>query len=179
MASAFTHAFSAVVIGKAMSSRSHRLKFWLLGMFCAAMPDLDVIAFRFGISYSSMWGHRGFTHSIFFSVLFGIFIATVFFRKFKVGSDTWGKLSLYFFLCTLSHGFLDMLTNGGKGVALYAPFSAERFFLPFRPVLVSPIHASQFFGEWGMQVMISEFYWIWFPGMVFLAIIWLVRKAQA
>ena len=30
----------------------------LVGM-CAVLPDADVLAFRFGIPYESVWGHRG------------------------------------------------------------------------------------------------------------------------
>jgi len=30
------------------------------------------------------------------------------------------------------HGLLDMITNGGKGVAFLWPFTSERFFFPAR-----------------------------------------------
>ncbi len=34
---------------------------------CSVLPDIDVLAFHFGIPYASEFGHRGFTHSIFFA----------------------------------------------------------------------------------------------------------------
>jgi inner membrane protein len=38
-----------------------------------------------------------------------------------------------------THGVLDAMTDGGKGVALLWPFSVQRFFLPWRPIPVAPI----------------------------------------
>ena len=35
----------------------------------AVIPDLDVIGMRYGIPYGDMFGHRGFTHSLFFAVV--------------------------------------------------------------------------------------------------------------
>src|SRR3546814_3494529 len=35
-----------------------------LGAFCAIAPDFDVIGLRLGIPYGSMFGHRGFSHSL-------------------------------------------------------------------------------------------------------------------
>jgi inner membrane protein len=37
---------------------------------------------------------------------------------------------------------LDMLTNGGLGIAVFSPFSRERFFFPVQPIPVSPIGLS-------------------------------------
>jgi len=52
---------------------------------------------------------------------------------------------MYFFLATASHGLLDALTDGGLGVAFFAPFDNHRYFLPWRPIHVSPIGAGRFF----------------------------------
>jgi inner membrane protein len=59
------------------------------------------------------------------------------------------------------------MTNGGLGVALYWPFSAERIFLPFRPIQVSPIGVGRFFTEQGVAVIKSEFIWVLIPSFVF------------
>jgi len=163
MASAFSHAFSAWAIGKVLSAQKHGLKFWILGMLCAIIPDADVIGFYYGVPYHDMFGHRGFTHSFFFSAILGGLIPLLFYRRISIGSKAWWSLALYFFLCTASHALLDALTNGGLGVALFAPFDGYRYFFPFRPVLVSPIHAAAFFSEWGVRVILSELKWIWFP----------------
>jgi inner membrane protein len=70
---------------------------------------------------------------------------------------------LYLFLATASHGVLDAATDGGLGVALLAPFDAERVFFPFRPIAVSPIGASAFVSARGAAVLASELLWIWLP----------------
>src|SRR6267378_8050335 len=44
----------------------------------------------------------------------------------------------FFFLATASHGLLDAMTNGGLGVAFFAPFCDTRYFLPWQPIVVSP-----------------------------------------
>ena len=60
---------------------------------------------------------------------------------------------LFLFVSTLSHGLLDMLTNGGLGVALFVPMSNERYFFPWRPITVSPIGLSRFVSAWGLRVL--------------------------
>ena len=171
MPTIFSHAIFASSIGAAFGP-STSVRFWLLTPICAMLPDADVIAFKFGIGYSSMFGHRGITHSIFFAILVGVIVSTLFF--FRSEAPGW-KLSLYFAAVTLSHPLLDMLTNGGLGVALLAPFSNERFFFPWRPVQVSPIGAG-FFSERGAAVILSELVWIWIPSFIIAATGWLVRR---
>ena len=64
MASAFSHAVIALSIGTCFYRSEIPKRVWLVGMVCAALPDLDVIGFRLGIRYGDFWGHRGFTHSL-------------------------------------------------------------------------------------------------------------------
>jgi inner membrane protein len=78
-----------------------------------------------------------------------------------------------FWLCFVScasHAFLDAMTNGGLGVALFWPFSLERIFLPFRPIQVSPIGVGSFFTEWGLRVIASELVWVLLPALALGAI---------
>lgn len=56
----------------------------------------------------------------------------------------------------VSHGLLDTLTTGGKGVALLWPFSDERFFAPLQFIRVSPIGVGRFLSERGLAVLLSE-----------------------
>jgi inner membrane protein len=70
-----------------------------------------------------------------------------------------------------------MFTNGGRGVALFAPFSAERFFFPWRPIEVSPI-GLDFFSERGFGVISSEIIWIWIPSAIIFLFAWLVRRSS-
>jgi inner membrane protein len=59
-----------------------------------------------------------------------------------------------------SHGLLDAMTTGGLGVAFFAPFSAERYFFPWRPILVSPIGIERFLSPRGAAVLMSELQWV-------------------
>ena len=58
-------------------------------------------------------------------------------------------LWLSLFMATASHGVLDAMTDGGSGVAFLAPFDDTRYFLPWRPIPVSPIGVSRFFSGAG------------------------------
>jgi inner membrane protein len=176
MPTIFSHAIFATVAGKSAISKSVSVWFWVLTVLCAMIPDADVIGFSFGVKYESMFGHRGFTHSIFFAVLFGGIIAFLV-HKFLKSELPFAKLFIYFSLVTFSHLFLDMLTNGGLGVALLSPFSNERFFFPWRPIEVSPIGA-RFFSERGFSVILSEIIWVWIPAFVILGLAILVRKLR-
>ena len=145
----------------------------LTGAVCSIIPDLDVIGFRFGIRYSDMLGHRGLTHSILFAAALGALLS---FTLFRVGQgDNWAVF-LFLFLSTLSHTLLDMLTNGGLGVALLAPFSNERYFFPWRPIEVSPIGIGSFFSEWGVRVIFSELRWVWLPSAIVSALGYVARR---
>src|SRR5437660_9682736 len=93
---------------------------WVIGAVCSAIPDLDVIGFRFGIRYGDFWGHRGFAHSLVFAALLALLIVVLRFRHGATGMHA-PMLWLYFFLATASHGLLDAMTDGGLGVALFAP----------------------------------------------------------
>jgi len=62
-----------------------------------------------------------------------------------------------------SHGALDAMTNGGKGVAFFAPFSDGRYFLPFRPLEVSTLDLNRFMSAQGTNVLKSELLWVWTP----------------
>ncbi|MES2620474.1 MAG: metal-dependent hydrolase [Bacteroidota bacterium] len=176
MASAFSHAVAALAIGKLFSIRNIDKKIWLLGVFCAVIPDADVIAFKFGIPYESVWGHRGITHSLFFAVFLALAGTLFFYREEQRLSKRWFALFAFFFLCTASHAFLDAMTTGGLGVAFFAPFDNTRFFFPFRPIRVSPIGVANFFSEWGWRVLKSEFIWIWIPSFIIIMVSYSVRK---
>lgn len=138
------------------------------------IPDLDVIGFRFGIHYGDFWGHRGFTHSLTFAALLATLVAAAIVR---FQSDV-SRVSLFFylFLATASHDLLDAMTNGGLGVAFFSPFDNRRYFLPWRPILVSPIGVTRFFSHRGLAVLKTEIIWIWLPSILVIAIVMLSRR---
>ena len=164
MASAFSHAFVALALGKTHPSPIMTWPVLLVGMTCSIIPDLDVIGFYFGIQYGDLWGHRGMTHSLFFAGLLSAVLVTILYRGQARASQAW--ILAYLFLCTASHGVLDALTDGGLGVAFFSPFDSSRYFLPWRPLRVPPIGVELFFSHWGIQVLASELLWIWLPGLL-------------
>lgn len=176
MASAFSHAIASVAIGKLSFIEKTDKKFWLLGIFCAVIPDADAIGFKLGVAYESMWGHRGITHSFFFATVLAFAVTYFFFGAEKVGSKRWFFLFAFFFLTTASHPILDAMTTGGLGVAFFAPFDNTRFFFSFRPIKVSPISVTRFFSERGWEVLKSEFVWVWIPSFIVIALVKLAKK---
>ena len=176
MPTIFSHAFFAAVAGKSFFKKPVSFWFWFLTAVCAMIPDADVIGFRLGIAYGNMFGHRGFTHSIVFAILFGSFVAFLAHRFLKTGLSL-TALIIFFSLATFSHPFFDMLTNGGSGVALFAPFSNERFFFPWRPIEVSDI-GLKFFSARSFGVILSEIVWVWFPAIAIFVLTFIVRKIR-
>jgi inner membrane protein len=150
---------------------------WVEGALCSVIPDLDVIGFLFGIRYGDFWGHRGFTHSLVFAA---ILASAVVFLEFLGGLPKISRLSMwtYFFLATASHGLLDAMTNGGLGVASFAPFDNHRYFLPWTPIRVSPIGIGRFFTGRGSAVLRSELLFIWVPAGVLVVSAFLLRSRR-
>lgn len=164
MASAFTHALVGTVLGKVLKEgQKMPWRFWAGLAACSALPDVDVVAFPLGIPYDSPWGHRGFTHSLFFAAVLGWLALEVLRLGEKRFSKSWWVLWACFFLATASHSFLDAMTNGGMGIAFFWPFGDQRYFMPWRPILVSPVTIPGFFHERAFRILGSEFLWVWLP----------------
>jgi inner membrane protein len=157
VASAISHAVAAMGIGAIFAGPGIPRRVWVIGAMCSGLPDIDVIGFRFGIRYGDFWGHRGFTHSIVFAAIVATAALVLgFFRESPVSTRL--RILTYFFLAAASHGLLDAMTNGGLGVAFFSPFDLTRYFLPWRPILVSPISITRFFTVRGLAVLQSELF---------------------
>jgi len=125
------------------------------------LPDADVVGFRLGVHYADFLGHRGFSHSLVFAAILALSLVVL-----PTAGAHRRALWMYLFLATASHGLLDALTDGGLGVALFAPFDNSRYFFPARPIAVSPIGLSHFFSAGGMSVIASEAVWVWLPSVL-------------
>lgn len=176
MPSAFSHAAAGLGIAACFCGPETPRSVWALGALCAALPDVDVLGFRFGIHYGSFWGHRGFTHSIVFAALLAGAIVALGFRQGTPGLPP-GRMWAFLFLATISHGLLDMLTDGGLGVALLAPFDNRRLFFPFQPIEVASFGVGWLFTHRGAVVLASELRWVWLPSAALAALAWVVRRA--
>jgi inner membrane protein len=142
-----------------------------LALACAVLPDIDALGLWLGIPYEHPFGHRGFTHSLPFSVALagaGSLLAP------PLGAQS-STAFLVLFVSAASHGLLDALTNGGLGIAFFSPFSHRRTFLPWRVIEVSPLRPSALFSRHGLRVLCSEMRWVWGPCLVFGLLGWTMR----
>jgi inner membrane protein len=112
-----------------------------------------------------------------FAALAGSAIAWWAFRGEDLTKMKCGRASLmmFFVLAVASHLVLDSLTDGGLGVAAFAPFDDARYFAPWRPIRVSPIGAA-FFSPRGLLVLASEIVWVWLPALALVLLTRLYRR---
>src|SRR5262249_5716516 len=136
MCSVLTHPAVPLALSAVLPQEARSAPLLLAGIACSIIPDFDVIGFQFGIRYPTMLGHRGLSHSLAFAAALSAVLTFTLLRHRPEGS---GLICVFLFVSTLSHGLLDMLTNGGLGVALFAPVTNKRYFFPWRPIAVSPI----------------------------------------
>lgn len=168
MPTIFSHAAAGAVASRFVAAPGispRRLAAW--SALCAILPDFDVLGIPGVDLWNNAFAHRGLTHSLTFALFAGVVVATVLTRAAHT-RRVWLFLCAYFFLVTLSHPLLDMLTDGGPGVQLFAPFSDERLFFPWRPIAVSPLGAG-FFSARAWSVIASESLWIGLPLVTLLA----------
>lgn len=144
----------------------------VLGALCAVLPDADVVAFRFGVPYEHPLGHRGISHALVTAAPVAGVLAWALARR--VADVRPARLWLALAVAIGSHGVLDALTNGGLGVALLAPLTMERYFLPWQPILVSPIGVRRFFTAYGTAVLLNEALWVGLPSLA----LWLWARSR-
>lgn len=174
MPSIFSHPAPTLCLGLAAGRSFVPWRLLVAGLFCSLLPDLDMLGFRLGISYSDILGHRGLSHSLVFALGVGL-LAALAAPVLKSGRLAAGVV------CggsVLGHILLDAMTNGGLGVALWWPWSAERVFFTWQPIEVSPFSPKRFFSEWGLRVIKSEGLWIWLPSLTLAAAWRLCRTSR-
>jgi inner membrane protein len=115
-------------------------------------PDLDVIGMACGVPYGAPWGHRGATHSLAMGVVLGIAFALL---ARRTGGRSFAATAAVAIVVAGSHGVLDAMTDGGRGIALLWPWTNQRYFLPWRPIPVAPIGVGFLSGE-GLEVAAWE-----------------------
>jgi len=155
----FTHPVVALGLAPFFRGRLPGRRWIAAGALLTVLPDLDTIGFRFGIHYADLLGHRGLTHSITFAAVAALALAAL-------ARERRAPLFAYLFLCALSHGVLDAFTDGGLGVAFFAPFDDTRYFFPWRPISVSPIGLRRFLDGSALSVLRSELLWVVAPSLL-------------
>ena len=162
MPTVLTHPAVPLAIGLGLGKDVTSTPLLIAGVAVSMMPDLDVLAFRYGISYASDFGHRGFSHSLLFAAALALLGACAF-RYFH---SNFGRAFWFLFPAAASHGILDAFTNGGLGVAFLWPFSSQRFFTPAQVIQVAPLGISGLLSQRGVSVLLSELIWVWIPCII-------------
>jgi inner membrane protein len=171
--------FSHAIVGSTLVAcglRHPRATLVALGGVLAAAPDLDVVvgsAFGWGLDHPL--GHRGLSHSLIAAA--GLATLCTLAIRARPPERRW-HIWLVLALAAASHGLLDALTNGGRGVAFLAPFVDTRWHFPVHPIEVSPIGVWTFFSRRGFQVLTNEVLWLWVPCLAALAATWAVRRVS-
>jgi inner membrane protein len=133
-----TQIILGAAVGEAVLGRKIGNKAMLYGAIAGTIPDLDVLASFFTDTVSALEIHRGFTHSIFFSVLFAPVCAYIVtrFESYKNIKD-WAWL---FFWTFITHPILDTLTTWGT--QLFWPLDIR---LAFKNIfVVDPLYTLPF-----------------------------------
>jgi inner membrane protein len=156
----YTHAIVGLGLGRVCIRRRLPVLFWALAALLPTVPDFDALSFQ---PYGSIWGHRGWTHSLSFALVLGVITAAVTFRYFKM--KFW-LLAGLFFAITASHAVLDALTIGGFGIPFFWPFSSERFVI--WGLVPLPI-GMQWPDPWKYASIRGELLWVWLPTIALVA----------
>ncbi len=162
MPTIFSHPAPVLAAVLVVGVRKFPFPLIMFGTICSILPDIDVLGFRMGISYGDVLGHRGFFHSLASAVIMGIVgvLSAPLLHAGRVAAFCVGIFAV------AGHIFLDAMTNGGLGVAVFWPFDEGRHFFDWRPIEVSPLDLHVFFTRRGVQVMLSELHWVWLPCLV-------------
>jgi len=169
MPTILSHAAVPLALGLGSGAIPKRLFF--AGIVAAILPDIDVLAFRLNIAYSHALGHRGITHSVVFALALA-FMALACAKQLRSSRTI---AFAFVGLSAVSHGLLDMITNGGLGIALWWPWSSERFFAPWQVIEVAPLSLDRALGARGVAVLQSELLWVWLPAAAVAAAIYIGR----
>ena len=114
----------------------------VVGAVVATIPDLDVALHLFYDKFEMLSIHRGFSHSIAFSIV-GSLIVAFFLSKIKLFRTIKFRILLMFaWLCLFTHMLLDTFT--AYGTQLFLPFSDRRLGLDSINV-VDPIYTVPLF----------------------------------
>jgi inner membrane protein len=170
MPSIFSHPVVPLALGFGLGSSVIPTPLLIAGIVVSILPDADVLPFPGRVHFSSSFAHRGLTHSLAFAALMALIGALAFWDS----SGGFVKPFVFLFVSAASHGILDAFTNGGRGIAFLWPLSAERYFAPVRPIVVSPMGFG-FFSMRGVYTLISELFWLWIPGILLAVGLTIVR----
>jgi inner membrane protein len=98
-------------VGEAVLGKKIGNKAMLYGAIAGTIPDLDVLSSHFVDTVTALEVHRGFTHSIVFSVFMGLGLGFLVSKwETQASQKEWSWL---FFMCLITHPLLDAHTSWG------------------------------------------------------------------
>lgn len=110
-------AVGEVVLGKKVGNKAI-----LWGAIAGTIPDLDVFIGMLFDTVTKMEMHRGFSHSILFSVLFAPIFGWLVWRLYKKREASWKGWSMLMFWCLFTHPLLDAHTSWGTQLFWPLPY---------------------------------------------------------
>ena len=123
------------VLGKKVGNRA-----MLWGAVAGTIPDLDVLSRNFVDTVTAVEWHRGFSHSIVFSLLFAPIFGWLVWKLYKRKRATWRDWSWLFFWGLFTHPILDAFTTWGT--QLFWPLNTR---LAFQNIFViDPLYTLPF-----------------------------------
>lgn len=100
-------------VGEAVLGKKVGNKAMLYGAIAGTIPDLDTFAAYFVDTVTAIEVHRGFTHSIFFAVVFAPLFGWLISKAERKSTANWKDWSLLMFWGLVTHPLLDSLTTWG------------------------------------------------------------------
>lgn len=169
-----THIALGACIGEAFFEKGFGKKAMIWGALAQSIPDIDFLATFWMNTSENLLAHRGFTHSIIFSIIIIPVFALIAERIHRPHNISYKKWFLFFAAAVLPHIFIDGFNN--YGVGWLEPFSHQRF--SFNTIYV----ADPFFSIWPgiallMLVILNAYHpkrKFWWKFGLFLPIFYLV-----
>jgi inner membrane protein len=169
-----THIALGACIGEAFFEKGFGKKAMIWGALAQSIPDIDFVASFWMNTSENLLAHRGFTHSIIFSIIIIPVFAVLAERIHRPHDISYKKWFLFFAAAVLPHIFIDGFNN--YGVAWLEPFSHQRF--SFNTIYV----ADPFFSIWPgvallMLILLNAYHpkrKFWWKFGLFLPVLYLV-----
>lgn len=127
-------------VGEAVLGKKVGNKAMLYGAIAGTIPDLDVLSSHFTDTITAIEWHRGFSHSIFFSLVFAPIFGWLISKLERKQEATWKDWSWLMFWGLFTHPILDAFTTWGT--QLFWPFDLR---LAFQSIFViDPLYTLPF-----------------------------------
>lgn len=119
-----TQAALGAAVGEAVLGKKIGNKGAIIGAIIATVPDLDIVFYLFYSSFDMLSIHRGYSHSIMFSIIVAFLIAYILQRAKWTSTVSYQRLWLFSWGALFTHILLDAFTS--YGTQLFLPFSDNR-----------------------------------------------------